>query len=245
MYPIYPVQQYTIGQALPTGVIVLDVSIAGDPHIEVTAWSIAHEWGHHALGHSAMLLTPLGRFMTAYAGTSQEDAADRYAGRFLRAEGYAVSPVLKFLCDLPGGEAGDSHSSGEQRARNVAQAFGSPTNDPCGGDGEEEEVEEFEIGLRIWRALSDGVPARMDIEIDGSSIGSLTNIPSQQTLDLGSLKRGKHAFTITDAIFYDQYGAVLAYGLQCSGYFNVTRSQVFRLWALLNPTGEVRCGVRQ
>ena len=51
MYPVLPAQQYTMGQALPNGVVLLDVSVAGDPDVEVTAFWLAHEYGHQVLGH--------------------------------------------------------------------------------------------------------------------------------------------------------------------------------------------------
>jgi hypothetical protein len=243
MIPIFPVQQYTLGEALPNGVIVLDVSVAGDPNVEVTAWAMAHEWGHHALGHTQLQLARLGQFYAAQGSTSHEDDADRYAGRFLRAVGYDLKPVVAFLCALPGGGNGDSHSSGPERAAIVSNAYGAPKTKHVCEERDSSEDEGFDIGIRIWRAISEGVPATMDLKIDGGEAGSLSNLLNQETLDVGPLKKGKHSFTMTNATFYDQFRNVLAYGLECSGYFNVTGNHVFRLRAWLRPSGEVVCGL--
>lgn len=132
MYEVRPAQQNTLGQALPNGVILLDLSVAGDDEEAVTAFWLAHEWGHQVMGHPQLMITRLGQFIAASGGTAAEDAADRWAARFLRTSRYDVEPVLDFLCDLPGGGYGDSHSTGPQRARNVATAYGDATS-PCGG----------------------------------------------------------------------------------------------------------------
>jgi len=134
MYPVLPAQQYNAGQALPNGVIVLDVSIAGNDHQEVTAFWLAHEWAHQYYGHPQMQLTAIGQLLIARAGTAQEDAADRFAGRFLKSQEYDIEPVLSFLCRIPGGGANDAHSAGAKRAKNTAAAYGLDDYEGCGGD---------------------------------------------------------------------------------------------------------------
>lgn len=141
MFPVMPAQQYTLGQALPTGLILLDLSIAGDYDEEVTAFTLAHEYGHQILGHPQLSVSQVGRWLAAVGGTSQEDAADRWSGRFLRRAGYDIEPVLSFLCELPGGGRGDSHSSGPRRAANVARAYGGAVEVPCDAEEEDDEGE--------------------------------------------------------------------------------------------------------
>jgi hypothetical protein len=97
--------------------------VAGDDAEEVTAFWMAHEWGHHVLGHPQMVLSRVGQWLMAMSGSANEDAADRWAGRFLSRNKYDIAPVLAFLCSMPGGGPGDSHSSGETRARNTARAY--------------------------------------------------------------------------------------------------------------------------
>jgi hypothetical protein len=137
MRPVLPAQQFNAGQALPNGAVLLDISIAGDPDSNVTAFWLAHEYGHQVLGHPQLGATPWGQFLAMRAGTANEDAADRWAARFMRAKDYEVEPALEFLCGVPSAP-GDSHSTGPQRARNVARAFGDGAESPCdraGGPG--------------------------------------------------------------------------------------------------------------
>lgn len=131
MYAVLPAQQFTMGQALPNGTILLDLSAAGDPHPEVTAFWLAHEWGHQVLGHTQLLVSRWGPWIVAQGGTAFEDDADRWSARFLKAEGMDVAPVLERLCSLPSGPPGDTHSTGAQRAAIVAQAYGG-VESPCG-----------------------------------------------------------------------------------------------------------------
>jgi len=131
MYPVLPSQQYTAGMSLPNGVVLLDLSIAADDNEEVTAFFLAHEWGHQVLGHPYISLTPYGRFLMAIGGTAAEDAADRYGAKFLKAKDYEIDPVLQFLCSIPAGPPGDTHSSGQVRARRVAAAYGISSTNPC------------------------------------------------------------------------------------------------------------------
>lgn len=134
MFPVWPAQQNNLGQALPNGVILLDLSVAGDDEESVTAFWLAHEYGHQVIGHPRLMITQMGQFIVALGGTRIEDDADRWAARFLNRNSYDIDPVLEFLCDMPGGGAADMHSTGPQRARNVASAFGDGTVSPCDDD---------------------------------------------------------------------------------------------------------------
>lgn len=123
MRPVVPAKQFNAGQALPNGVVLLDLSIAGDPNENVTAFWLGHEYGHQVLGHPQLGMTPWGQFLAMRAGTSNEDSADRWAARFLKAKGYDVAPVVAFLCGVPSAP-NDSHSTGLERAAAVARAYG-------------------------------------------------------------------------------------------------------------------------
>jgi hypothetical protein len=153
MYPVVPAQQYNMGQALPNGVITLDVAIAGNDDAEVTAFWLAHEWAHQYLGHSAMLLYPLGRWAAARAGTAQEDLADKWAGRFLKAEEYDLEPVLNFLCALPEGRPGDTHSSPDKRARQTARSAGMTDYEGCEQDPDPQPPSEEEMQACLERKV--------------------------------------------------------------------------------------------
>ena len=121
-YPVLQAQNYTAGQALPNGVILLDLSIAGNPNPEVTAFFLAHEWGHQVMGHpqqGAMTMMTMGPYYAAMTSRPNEDAADVYAAQFIKRHGYNVQPILNFLNSIPI-VPGDTHSPGSQRANNVA-----------------------------------------------------------------------------------------------------------------------------
>jgi hypothetical protein len=124
MFPVVPAQNFTLGQALPSGVILLDVSIAGNKDEEVTAFFLAHEWGHLFHQHPLRLIEASfqGPYVATIAGKEYEDEADRYGAQFLKAMGYNVNPVLEFLRSIP--VMPDAiHGSGAERASNVAAVY--------------------------------------------------------------------------------------------------------------------------
>jgi hypothetical protein len=96
---VVPAQTGHWGLSNPNGIIMFDLSSTVQD-INVTAFRLAHEWGHEAIP------------------TSDEDAADRYAGEFLCSAGYDVEPVKAELRRYPG-IAGDPHSPGATRAEIV------------------------------------------------------------------------------------------------------------------------------
>lgn len=133
MFPVYPAQQFTAGQATLRG-IYLDVSIAADPEEEVTRFFLAHEWGHMMHGDPLNQLTPFGRYKMAVGSKAVEDSADEYAARFMTKNDNDVKPVIAFFCRMPNFGPGDTHSSGVDRAKHVAAIYnqGSGTVDvPC------------------------------------------------------------------------------------------------------------------
>ena len=140
MYTVRPAQQNNLGQALPNGVILLDLSVAGDDAESVTAFWLAHEYAHQVMGHPRLSVSMLGQFIVAQGGTRFEDAADRWAARFLADHSYDIEPVLDFLCGLPGGGTTGAHSPGPARSANVAAVFGRGAESPCATNGARREV---------------------------------------------------------------------------------------------------------
>lgn len=132
-YPVYASQQCTAGQSTPYG-IYLDVSIASDPSVEVTRFFLAHEWGHMTYGDPLPHLANVGQYQMLTGSTAIEDRADAYAARFMRAGAYDILPVLNFFCGIPPSPAGDTHSRGKDRARNVAHIYGYDGDYSCKSD---------------------------------------------------------------------------------------------------------------
>lgn len=237
MYPVFPAQQFSMGQALPNGAILLDLSIAGNEYEEVTAFWLAHEYAHQVLGHTALHATRLGQWMTAMAGTTQEDAADRWAGVFLSDYGYEIDPVLDFLCSLPAGPRGDSHSDGPTRAWNVAESFGDG-EPPC---GEERYEETYDIVIRMWGEY-EGDAMSMDLVIDGEYVGTLDNIDGNEELDVWEISEGDHSYTLEDITLYGPYG-VVDRGGTCSGTFTVYDSSTMDVSLRGDGYGTLYCRI--
>lgn len=128
-FRVLPAQNFNMGEALLGGIVLLDVALLAYDE-SVTAFWMAHEYGHQVLGHPAMTATPLGQFIAMSAGTANEDAADRWSAGFMKAVHYPIKPTLSFLCRLPSGGRGDSHSDGPVRAGYVAKTYGL-AGDPC------------------------------------------------------------------------------------------------------------------
>lgn len=239
MHPVYPAQNWNMGQALPNGAVLLDLSVAGNPREEVTAFWLAHEYAHQVLGHPQLTATRLGLYVAMMAGTAQEDAADRWAGRFLRDAGYDVDPALNFLCDLPVEPSDRAHSPGPTRARYVAAAYGS--DDFSCAEADEGEAETVEPRLQIW-SRTVGDPASMDVEVNGTYVGSLSNLQGVQVISLGRLEVGRtHTFRFSNMTTYGPYGPV-AQGVYCAGEFTVAASATMTIWARTRPNGGTTCG---
>ena len=118
-FTVVPTQTFNWGQAHANGVIYFDVSSAMQSE-SVLAFRLAHEWGHEALGHQPNIYNPMGRPRMIMSPTQDEDEADVYAGKFLCSNGYDIDEVEANLRRYPA-ITGDSHSSGEKRAQNVAE----------------------------------------------------------------------------------------------------------------------------
>jgi len=125
-FPIVFLQTFNWGQAHNGGLILLDYSAINKSN-SVLAFMLAHEWGHEALGHTSNIYHPNGGWSYSSAPKTKEDAADQYAGRFLRAYNYDINSVTYYLRNVP--EMGDEeHSTGPERANNVLAAFNGRTS---------------------------------------------------------------------------------------------------------------------
>jgi hypothetical protein len=120
-HDLYFAQTGAIGLAMPGGYIVLDISVAAKPEA-VRAFWLAHEWGHHVLGHGSNLAVNGSQNIFSLFNTKKEDEADRYAGCFLATAGYELEPVLEAIRSMP--DSTDmTHSASDVRAMNVAEAY--------------------------------------------------------------------------------------------------------------------------
>jgi hypothetical protein len=241
MHPVVPSQQFNAGQALPNGVVLLDLSIAGNAYPEVTAFWLAHEYGHQVLGHPQLHVTPIGRYLAAMSGTRQEDDADRWAGRFLRSRGWRIAPVLDFLCSLPSGGAYDTHSTGPTRAQNVAAAFGGVSS-PCGGDDEPRSTRTVPIYVRIWQR-STGYSGMFDVSVDGSRPETLRNGNSQQYARF-YVTPGSHGFRLSNLWIFDTRNSVVVRDGTCSGAIQVSSSGMMDVSVEVRPSGALDCTIR-
>jgi hypothetical protein len=125
-FHVVPGQQFTIGQAHNGGWIILDISTTqkGD---DVLAFWLAHEWAHEHLGHAANIYQPVGDpWRYRPLPSSDEDAADVWAGGFAARHGYALAPILADLRRQPADPSG-AHSPGAVRAENVKAAYEAET----------------------------------------------------------------------------------------------------------------------
>lgn len=119
---LFPAQTGNIGQAHHGGVILIDVSKLTEVDSVLAFW-LAHEWGHVALGHTDNLVHSGSIWELRALPSAREDAADRYAARFLADHGYDITPAVQNLHKLPDSPRNHSHSPSAVRARNVEQAY--------------------------------------------------------------------------------------------------------------------------
>lgn len=121
-YPIVFLQTFNWGQAHNGGLIFIDYS-ALNKNAAILAFVMAHEWGHEALGHQANIYRPNGGGWEYSTSKEKEDAADRYAGRFLKQLGYSMYIVTSYLESIPD-MGDDTHSTGPERAETIRRAYG-------------------------------------------------------------------------------------------------------------------------
>lgn len=121
-FVVYPVRDLAMLSAHAGGFILLDISsMANDESL--LAFRLAHEWGHLVLGHQPNISTPYGNPLRPRFGpTTDEDAADIYAARFLAEYGYDIEPAMLDLRSMVV-PPGDPHSNGPVRARVVQIAY--------------------------------------------------------------------------------------------------------------------------
>lgn len=178
VFPVYEAQSYQAGMATLSG-IYLDISIAGDPEEEVTTFFLAHEWGHMENQDPLNNLTPFGQYQLLLGGTAQEDRADTFAAMFMRHYHHDIRPVVAFLCALPDGPPGDTHSTGPERAAHLQSFFGIHREDPCQSDEDaarEEEVR-FSNGITAMVAATLNNFRNVKGNRDGSGYVSSITLP--------------------------------------------------------------------
>lgn len=129
-FPIFPIKTTgSIGIAADGGTILLEISTLGKPKNVLAFW-MAHEWAHQDLSHNRnSYSTYADMYRAAQAkqmhSSAWEDEADLYAARFIAMLGYSIDGVLSNLCSL--GESKGNHSSGAERAVNVATVYSNLT----------------------------------------------------------------------------------------------------------------------
>ena len=102
------------GIAQAGGDIVLDYSMLNKPIIDI-AQTLAHEWGHLALGH---VVNPYWLKPVEMTQETAEQEADFYSGVFLGAAGYDLDEIINVNLELPDGH--DHHGSRVKRAYYIA-----------------------------------------------------------------------------------------------------------------------------
>ncbi len=125
VFPVYPAEQFTAGQATLQG-IYLDISVAADPSEEVTRFFLAHEWGHMVHGDPIQGMKAIGQYQMMLGAKAAEENADAYAATFMRRKDHDIRPVLDFICSIPDGGPSDPHGSPVARAQRIARIYGSP-----------------------------------------------------------------------------------------------------------------------
>ena len=106
--------------------------------------------------------------------------------------------------------------------------------------------------LLIWPKLPNSATgATIDIAIDGTSRGTISNINQQEMLDIGDLAEGPHTFTLTNMVVYlvDSTGkatkAPISGSGTCSGQFRATPFQTYYFIGVRTPDGKsFECGIQ-
>jgi|SRR5581483_4799310 len=195
-------QTYNWGQSHAGGVIIFDRSIAVKS-ADVVAFVMAHEWGHEALGHQPNFYHPYGEpWRYRPLPTSDEDAADRYAGEFLGRHDYDIKAIARFLAQTPKVAHGDAHSDGPARARNIADAAGVDLKD---GEGRQDR-ESITFTVEIEAIRIGALGAEVSIYIDDKYIGKVSNM-GQTSITVKQLTAGRHRWRLRAQTYvFDAYG---------------------------------------
>ena len=237
MYPVFPNQTFSAGQALPSGAILLDVAIAGYEDVEVTAFWLAHEYAHQVMGHPRLQVALVGSWMAAQSTRRREDQADVWAARFMLKYDYPIEPVLDFLCEMPVVEF-DTHSPGPDRAKQVAKAYGYDDigDVPCLSE------EGLRLTFQMW-STSIGNPSSFDFYVDDEYVASLDNRSGQLSCELAGVASGNHTYGMSNVSVYDPYGRPIIQGYECSGTFEVSRDKRLKIEASIPSPNVLVCRV--
>ncbi len=228
-YPVYPAQNYNLGQALPGGIILLDLSIAGETESILAFW-LAHEYAHQVLGHTNLMLQRNSNLLFALAGTKFEDEADIWAANFIKKYKYDVGFVLNFFCDLPNDPNDRSHSKSLDRASAVAKIFNIHNYD-CNTEVESDEL--HEIRFRMW-AQSEGNICTFKLDIDDDYVGIFSNKTYGLLSKKIDLKMGVHNYKIYDLVAYDAFGNIMIRDFECEGEFTVSDNSIKKIRAFFD-----------
>jgi hypothetical protein len=222
----------------------------------ISRFGYLHECAHHALGQ--VLMVAMGQ--RGPITSMDEQAADCAAIVWLVQNGefgaQQVRQVQQFFYGNPGNF---THFPGPVRATNLGACLTSGGVTASGASSSSSDTTAtnpaqqpptpvaYNTKLRIWSKFA-GNPAEMDVAVDSTDIGSISNLERAQALDLGALSPGSHTFALTDITGYgvNPYGQLvpIANGLTCSGSFNVTSAHTYQLVVRLLPDGRVMCAFR-
>ena len=178
---------------------------------------MAHEYGHQVLGHQPNLYKPYGspwRFRPS--PTSDEDAADEYAGEFLAKYDYNVCAVAKFLERTPRIPNGDSHSDGVERAKIVKEAAGV---DDC-ENPDPPKPEKISFTVEVDEIQVGALGAKIEIWIDNKRVGTITNIPDEgdTSVEVEGFLEGRHDWKLRAKVYtFRGYDPVFSHSLSGSG----------------------------
>lgn len=105
------------GIAKPGGIVALDYALLNKSEGEI-ALTLAHEWGHHTLGHVRNKYSPI---PIQIDRTQAEHDADYFGGIFLGYFGYSLENLLPRKMCMPEGQ--DMHGTRFERACIIADGY--------------------------------------------------------------------------------------------------------------------------
>jgi len=214
LFPIVLGQTFQWGQAHAGGVIIFDRSIAAKPK-DVAAFVMAHEYGHQVLGHQPNFYKPFGsvwRFRPS--ATSDEDAADAWAGEFLARYDYDICAVAKFLERTPRSPNSDTHSDGPERAQNVKSAAdveGCESAAPAKSNNITftVEIDAIQVGA---------LGAKVEVWIDDKRVGEVNNMDDNTSIEVKDFTEGRHTWRLRARVYkFISYTPMYSHNLVGSG----------------------------
>jgi hypothetical protein len=226
----------------------------------VSRFGYLHECAHHALGQILMVATGMRGPITAMDEQAADCAAIVWLVQNREFGSLEVKQLQRFFYGNPGNF---THFPGPVRSTNLGHCLtaagiappGSSSDGADDGDGDNgsststppASVATFNANLRIW-SKSSGNPAQMDVAVDTSDIGSISNLRTPETLDIGPLSPGIHTFSLTNITAYalNPYGQLvpISSGMVCNGSFSVRFAHTYQLIVRVLPNGQIFCAFR-